>query len=233
MTLRKALRATAKRWRRTLFEWAGSDRHSRLALNELDRKLAAHLTGRDCVFLEAGANDGLTQSNTYWFERFRGWRGILVEPVPAMAEACRRNRSRARVINAALVATPDVKSVRMKAADLMAYVANSFSDPDDEKRHLGNAISVQNLASVEEIEVPARTLSSILDELAVTRLDLLSLDVEGYEVEVLRGMDTARHRPHYILVETGKVDAVLQALDGRYDILDRLTVHDYLLRAKS
>ena len=232
MTLRKTLRATAKRWRRTLFEWAGSDRYSCLALNALDRKLAAHIADRDCLFIEAGANDGLTQSNTYWFERFRGWRGILVEPVPVMAHACRRNRPRAQVVNTALVATDQVKSVRMKAANLMAFVSNSFANPDDEKRHLGNAISVQNLAAVEELEVPARTLSSIIDQLATKRVDLLSLDVEGYEVEVLRGMDITRHRPRYILVETGKVDAVLETLGGHYDVIDQLTGHDYLLRAK-
>ena len=233
MTLRKALRGAAKRWRRTLYELAGSDRHSHLALNNLDRKLAAHMPGRDLVFIEAGANDGLLQSNTYWFERFRGWRGILIEPVPAMAESCRRNRPKAMVVNSALVATDAVKSIRMQAAALMAYVSDSFSNPEDEKKHLGNAISVQSLSFVNEVEVPARTLSSILDELKVSHVDLLSLDVEGYEVEVLRGMDVARHRPRYILVETGKVEAVLQTLNGRYEILDRLTVHDYLLRITS
>jgi FkbM family methyltransferase len=232
MSLYRALRTTAKHWRRAVFERLGSDRYSHLALNDLDRKLTAYISDRNGTFNEAGANDGLTQSNTYWFERFRGWRGILIEPVPMMAEACRRNRPRAKVINAALVANGEIKSLRMKAANLMAFVSNSFVNPQDEERHLKNAISVQSLSAVEEVEVPARTLSGILDELGITRVDLLSLDVEGYEIEVLTGLDVTRHRPRFILVETNKVDRVLDTLAGGYDLLDQLTSHDYLLRAK-
>ena len=52
-----------------------------------------------------------------------------------------------------------------------------------------------------EVEVPARTLSSILDEVAAPDVDLLSLDVEGFEAEVVKGLDLERHRPRYLLVE--------------------------------
>lgn len=228
--LRKHLRARARAWRRSLFELFGSDRYSRLALNALDMKLAKHIPDRSGFFIEAGANDGLSQSNTYWFERFRGWRGLLVEPVPAMAQLCRRNRPKATVVNAALVATDETKSVRMKTANLMAFVANSFTDPADEKQHLDYAVTTQRLAMVEEIDVPARRLSAILDDLGIARIDLLSLDVEGYEVEVLRGLDMARHAPRHILIETKKLDAVQAALGGRYRLVEQLSGHDYLLR---
>lgn len=43
----------------------GSDRCSYLALNELDRKRRKHLDHDGGTFIEAGANDGLRQSNTY------------------------------------------------------------------------------------------------------------------------------------------------------------------------
>ena len=231
MTVRQRLRAAIKRWRRAVFELAGSDRYSHFAINDLDYKLAAHIPCRNGVFIEAGANDGLTQSNTYWFERFRGWRGILIEPVPMMAAACLRNRPRATVINSALVSSEITKSVRMQTAHLMAFVSKSFARPEDEQHHLRTAIEVQQLESVMEIEVTARTLSSILLELDVTRIDLLSLDVEGYEVEVLKGLDTALHRPRFILVETGRLPDVLEALEGRYIAVDQLSHHDHLLKA--
>ena len=232
MTVHRRLRAAAKKWRRTLFELAGSDRYSHFAINNLDHKLAVHIPYRNGVFIEAGANDGLSQSNTYWFERFRGWRGILIEPIPAMAAACLRNRPRATVVNSALVATDQTKSVRMKAARLMAFVSESFAQPEDEKRHLQTAIEVQKLESVSEIEVPARTLSSILSEQGATRIDLLSLDVEGYEIEVLKGLDVARHRPNFILVETSRLSEVLEVLQGQYDAIDQLSHHDHLLKAR-
>jgi len=64
------------RARRPLYEMFGSDRYSHLALNDLDQKLKRYLDFENGFFIEAGGNDGLTQSNTYWFERFRGWRGF-------------------------------------------------------------------------------------------------------------------------------------------------------------
>src|SRR5215469_1772751 len=110
------------RVRRPLFEAFGSDRYSYLALNDLDRKLKKYLDYENGSFIEAGGNDGLLQSNSYWFERFRGWRGLLIEAVPEQAELCRKNRPRAKVENVALVADPGTKSIRIKSARLMAFI---------------------------------------------------------------------------------------------------------------
>lgn len=220
-----------ERWlhlRRRIHEAFGSDKYSHLAIFDLDHKLKAYLDFDGGTFIEAGGNDGLSQSNTYWFERFRGWRGLLVEAVPDQARLCRRNRPRADVINAALVADESTKSIRIKAARLMAYIPGARS-PAEEAQHLRDAMAVQRLESVPEIEVPAVTLASILDQRGGKPIDLFSLDVEGYEIPVLQGMDPDRHRPRYILVETRDPEGVLAALKGHYRKLAQLSFHDYLL----
>ena len=214
-----------------MHELAGSDRWSHLALNELDHKLKKYLDFDNGTFIEAGGNDGLSQSNTYWFERFRGWRGILVEAVPDQARLCAANRPRADVVNAALVADEETKSVRIKAARLMAFIPGT-RPADEEAVHLRNAMEVQHLTDVPEIDVPAMTLSSLLEARGNPDVDFFSLDVEGYEVPVLQGMDPERHRPRLILVETKDLDGVLQALKGHYQPIDQLSHHDHLLRAK-
>ncbi|HET7086154.1 MAG TPA: FkbM family methyltransferase [Rhizomicrobium sp.] len=224
------LRKTWRRHRRPLYELFGSDRWSHLALNDLDRKLKKYLDFENGTFIEAGGNDGLSQSNTYWFERFRGWRGLLVEPVPDQAALCRRNRPHAEVINAALVADASTPSVRIKAAKLMAFIPGARSKAEEEA-HLDAAIKVQQLADVSEIEVPAVTLASILDAHPGRKVDFLSLDVEGYEIPVLLGMAPERHRPGLILVETPNLAGVLDALKGHYQPIDQLSHHDYLLKA--
>ena len=50
------------------------------SLNSLDKKLEEYLDLDAGYFVELGANDGVNQSNTLYFEKFRGWHGVLIEP---------------------------------------------------------------------------------------------------------------------------------------------------------
>jgi hypothetical protein len=90
--------------RRGAFEALGSQRYSHPALHGMDARLEELLPEDGGTFVEAGAHDGFTQSNTYYFERFRGWRGVLVEAVPELHAKARRRRRRSVVVRAALVA---------------------------------------------------------------------------------------------------------------------------------
>ena len=81
--------------------------------------------------------------------------------------------------------------------------------------------------------MPARTLTSILDQHRVRRIDLLSLDVEGYELSVLRGLDFDRHAPRYLLVEARYREEIDAFLAPRYDTVAELGYRDVLYRLKS
>ena len=80
----KAMKDDLKRYRRRLYEVLGSDRYSRPAQRQMDRCLEQYLPYKNGFFIEVGANDGFAQSNTYYFERFLKWRGILIEPIPEL-----------------------------------------------------------------------------------------------------------------------------------------------------
>lgn len=61
----------------------------RPSINNLDRKLAKYLDFREGFFIEAGANDGYAQSNTYFLEKKRGWHGLLIEGIPELYKTCK------------------------------------------------------------------------------------------------------------------------------------------------
>jgi len=231
ITIEQGLRRRARVVRRRLHELLGSDRYSRTAQFDLESKLMRYIPYRDGVFIEAGANDGLTQSNTYWLERFRGWKGILIEPNPVLAAECHRNRPRAKLVNAALVADTATTSITIATAGLRGFVVGSFTDSKQEAYQRKVAAEQENL-EVRDIIVPARTLEDIIDESGYGRVDFFSLDVEGYEPQVLTGMNVERHRPRYIMVEGLGPDAILPVLRGHYEFVEMITPQDYLLRAK-
>lgn len=219
-----------------MFERLGSDRYSHPALDDLDRKLAAYLPERHGVFVEAGGFDGYWQSNTYWFERFRGWSGVLVEPVSELAKHARRERPRSQVFSCALVGGGfPHPSVRMRVGGTMSTVIPDSPRAAGAIAHAEQGARIAHASSY-EVEVPTRTLSAVLDEAGLGAIDLLSLDVEGHEPEVLRGLDLGRHAPRYMLIEVldDQRDKPLidSLLESRYELVDRLSGRDYLYRRR-
>jgi hypothetical protein len=101
----------------------------------------------------------------------------------------------------------------MVYSGLMSIVrgARSSDETDEAWVSLGEELQQLNRYT---FSVPARTLTAVLDEHRLRCVDLLSLDVEGYEIEVLKGFDLERFCPRYILVEEsgrGEVDPYLTA----------------------
>jgi FkbM family methyltransferase len=218
-----AIRYPLARMRRRWCEALGITRYSRPAINQLDRKLERHVDRDGGFFVEAGANDGYRGSNTYYLEKIRGWNGVLVEPVPALAAECRRNR-RGRVVEAALVAAAAPgETVELHFAGLMSTVAGALGDATATAKHVALGLAVQSLAATYTLQVPARTLTQVLDEAGVTReIDLLSLDVEGGELAALRGLDFQRYAPRYLCVEARARGEIETLLGGRYEVAEVL-----------
>lgn len=225
MNLPPALREPLVRARRALCEALGSDRYSRAALHDLDRKLERHLGSDDGFFVEAGANDGFTQSNTYYLERWRGWTGILIEPIPELAAKCRRERRRSVVVPTALVASdfPGTE-IEMRFAGLMSVSDGAFGDAALRDRHVATGLRQSGVRGTYTLRVPARTLSAVIAEHGAGReIDLLSLDVEGAELTALAGLDLTRHAPRYICVEARDSAAVAALLGPRYALAEVLS----------
>lgn len=190
-------------------------------LNELDLKLTKYLLPiKDGFFIEAGAHDGISQSNTYLYEKKHGWKGLLVEPIPSAFQKCRSNRE-AIVENYALGPT-DGETLTIKDFGLMSIV-----EYDGHEQYIENALKRYGEPNI--IEVPVLSISTLLKKHGVEHVDFFSLDVETYEIEVLKGL--GEYRPTYILMEDGWWPERIEFMKGLgYSLIAQLTKGDSLFK---
>jgi FkbM family methyltransferase len=152
-------------------------------------------------YVEVGANDGRSFSNTFVLEKTRNWSGILVEPIlhKHFESKLYRDTSRNQFVYGACVdfdySEPIVKlyfSNMMTTSDL----GNSQSWAEDGSKFLNNGESVLPFWS------PAVVLNKVFKDAGITKIDFLSIDVEGAELSVLKGIDFDETNIELILVES-------------------------------
>lgn len=71
---------------------------TKVGINRLSTKLIKHLNYNDGFYVELGANDGVSQSNTLRLEKKFNWKGVLVEPNNKNYLKCVQNRSELNAI---------------------------------------------------------------------------------------------------------------------------------------
>jgi FkbM family methyltransferase len=211
-------------------------RNRNFGAGSLDRKLFALLGSRGGFYVELGANDGATQSNTLLLETLRGWTGILIEPVPSVFSELKHNRNarRNRLVMAACVAFDYQRPrVDLWEADQMTVPLVARNDIEAPFSHaeLGRKVQKSYSGNLKPELVSARAISldSVLHLTEAPReIDLLSLDVEGGEYEVLHGIDFGYWRFRAILVENRKPGRLIDFMQQNgYRLQEQLSEHDY------
>jgi len=205
------------------------------SLNNLDEKLSRYLNYENGFFVELGANNGYSQSNTFFLEYCKKWNGILIEGIEELSWLCRFLRLKSKTIHAACVdfSYPH-NTIKMRYANLMSIVKGALKDEGADNQHIINGLEFQkDIKKSYEVEVPAKTLTSILLENDVPTIDFLSLDVEGYEANVLRGLDFEIFQPKFICVEARFFEEVNNLLKNNYFFVEQLSHHDYLFKNRN
>jgi FkbM family methyltransferase len=158
----------------------------------------ATLTGSGCphTVVDVGANDGFYGSNSYPFVA-RGWRALLIEPHPkAFASLAARHSGKPNVacLNVACGATP---------AQLPLWIGDDGDttqatfDPDAHPHF-------QDGCCRRKTVVPVHRLDALLAEHALPHdFGVLSIDTEGWDYEVLLGLDLTAWRPRLVVTEDG------------------------------
>jgi FkbM family methyltransferase len=153
----------------------------------------------DGYFIDVGAFDGVNFSNTYFLEKNRSWRGICIEPLPKQFKKLQRNRV-CELVNG-VVSSKDVEHVEFCElggyCEMLSGIIANYSDDhkarifneqrDQNEEHLRDKIKVRNFRFS---QLPARK-----------EIDLLSIDIEGGELDLLNDIDMGLYKINAILIE--------------------------------
>jgi FkbM family methyltransferase len=171
-----------------------------------DRVFHEELFGgrRGGVFVDVGAHDGVSFSNTLFLERYLEWRGLCIEPIPEIYNHLVKNRS-AICIHACVARQGGMKKfLRVRGyAEMLSGMVDSY-DPQhtqrihDEVRESGG--------SMEMIDVQAVRLDDLFRSHGIRSIDLLCIDVEGAEIEALASFDLGSVRPSVVCIENNYLD---------------------------
>lgn len=155
----------------------------------LDIQMLDYINYKNGFYIECGANDGVNQSTTWYFERFLQWKGLLIEPIKQVYTELKKNRNKNNFFyNTAL------RSFKYKNKYLNLYFYKNDTlisrSTLDEKRRLSVRVKCTNLNSIlEKIKAP-------------NIIDFFSLDVEGDEFHVLNGINFKKYKFKFFLIET-------------------------------
>jgi FkbM family methyltransferase len=180
------------------------------------------------VFLEIGANDGVTNDPIYPLVKRFGWTGIVVEPLPGPYEELRKNYARFPQVHLANVAIGDFDGEKTlyKLREYEGQYAQASQLSSFDRQIVANRTEfVRNAPNeIEEMSVPCLTIESLLQKFPVGAIDILIIDAEGYDAKILRMIDFSRMHPAIIQYEHASMDK-----HEREDIAKLLTGKEYRL----
>lgn len=163
-------------------------------------------------YVDVGAQQPIVDSVTKAFYE-RGWSGINVEPVPYWYQMLCEDRPRDVNLNLAVGANNG--SLRLYVVEGTG-LSTAEAEYAERYRQEGRNVAV--------MDVPVRTLTDVLDEHVGTVIHFLKIDVEGFEREVVAGLDLEKHRPWLLVIEATLPNS---AAEGRRDWESTIRLHGY------
>jgi len=159
--------------------------------NMEDYHLALAFAGQTTgTYLDIGAGHPIADNVSFWFYE-RGWQGVVVEPQRALIDLYERLRPRDRRVVSLIGRT--VGEADFHVVDRL----HGFSSMQPHAVQSAKSFDVEHRT----VRMPVTTLARLCEDLALSEIDFLKIDVEGAEAEVLHGGDWKRFRPKVIVAE--------------------------------
>jgi FkbM family methyltransferase len=142
-------------------------------------------------YVEIGSHDPMFSNNTYFFYK-KGWSGVCVEPDPDKCQLIKAIRRRDTVVNAAIAPTEGMQKFYIFKPDAISTLVESSVE----------AFKKLGFKVIGERMVKTMPLKSLLERYAAGRdIDILSVDAEGYDMEILQSNDWEKFRPKLVMAE--------------------------------
>lgn len=145
------------------------------------------------LYVDIGCNHPKRYNNTYNLY-LNGWRGINIDPNKALIESY--NKERPNDIN--IVSGVAMNKINLTYFEFNENLLNTF---DEKRKEYLLKHSTYELISTKKVR--CQPLSTILSEIVTNKsyIDLMSIDTEGFDLEVLQSNDWDRFSPEYIMIE--------------------------------
>ena len=158
------------------------------------RKFFNNIKNGVCV--EVGSNEPVSIcSQSLHLEEKLDWQCILIEPIPNLAKKAINSRPKAIVCEVACTSPNNLETmilnIPLDKNNIEITGHASLEKNSDE----------HNYDSHNTIEVKTDTLTHVLQSRKINKIDFLSIDVEGTEMDVLLGLDFNFYQPQLILLE--------------------------------
>jgi FkbM family methyltransferase len=179
-----------------------------------------HQAKRDGYFVEVGVGDGKKYSNTMVLEKRLGWRGILCEPAKMFHDNIMA--SRGAILDKRAVSDTSGAMLRFQQNDKMGEYSG-FSD----------SISMRMDDPFTQYDVETISFDALLEQYsAPDEIDFISIDTEGSELNVLKGLSLKKRRVWLFSIEHNfdrhRIDAYKALLEplGYRRILPEISAFD-------
>ena len=172
---------------------------------------------RKGFFLDVGCAWPMKYNNTYYLESRLNWRGIGIDGLPDFAAAWQQKRKRSKFFNYIVTDHSGTTETFYRAGLLGISSTKPLPDPG------GKAVKY------DAIKVPTMTLNELLKREGVTKLDFVSMDIEGGEILALAGFDIDRFKPELLCVEAhiGNRETILAYFAAHgYERIERYSTRD-------
>ncbi|MBR7159224.1 MAG: FkbM family methyltransferase [Alphaproteobacteria bacterium] len=149
------------------------------------------------TYLDIGGNNPFSSSNSYFLHR-QGYKGVVIEPNPKLAEAFLKARPTDTVLNIGIHFTDeDIDS-------LPFYILNYHGSSSFDKASVEEYMQLQKDAFIEKVEnIKIKNINKIIEEYFANKAPtFISLDVEGIDLAIIKSFDFTKYKPAFWCIET-------------------------------